>query len=110
MLSCPPSDAFALGKTLCQAGRPAPVTCVATLRDRAYGTNGPVAGGLSIGVFFAMMPLPLQTIFAALVAVRLRVNIPFASASFLISIFSGSNSSVRPSRYEMFAKCTSAQL
>lgn len=37
-----------------------------------------VAGGVSIGCFFAMMPLPGQTIAASLLAARARVNIPFA--------------------------------
>lgn len=37
-----------------------------------------VAGGFSVGLFFAMMFMPGQTIAAAVVAARLRVNIPFA--------------------------------
>jgi hypothetical protein len=37
-----------------------------------------VAGGVGVGLFFSMMPLPLQSLFAAVVAMRLRVNIPFA--------------------------------
>jgi uncharacterized protein (DUF2062 family) len=44
-----------------------------------------VAGGLSIGLFFAMMPMPLQTVAAAALAVRWRVNIPFAVASCFVS-------------------------
>lgn len=37
-----------------------------------------VAGGISLGLFFAMMPMPMQTLASAAVATRARVNIPFA--------------------------------
>lgn len=37
-----------------------------------------VAGGLSIGLFFAMMPIPFQTVVAAIFAARTKMNIPFA--------------------------------
>lgn len=40
-----------------------------------------VASGLSIGLFFAMMLMPFQMIPAALVAMRLRANVPFAMAA-----------------------------
>jgi uncharacterized protein (DUF2062 family) len=40
-----------------------------------------VAGGLAIGLFFAMMPMPFQTVAAAVFAIRARVNIPFAAAA-----------------------------
>lgn len=44
-----------------------------------------VASGLAIGLFFSMMPFIPQSIFAALVAMRVRVNIPFAMAACFIS-------------------------
>ncbi len=44
-----------------------------------------VAGGISIGLFFAMMPMPMQTIAAAAIAVRSRVNVPFAVAACFVS-------------------------
>ncbi|WP_221285185.1 DUF2062 domain-containing protein [Haloferula luteola] len=37
-----------------------------------------VANGLSIGLFFAMMPIPGQSLAAATIAARSRANIPFA--------------------------------
>lgn len=37
-----------------------------------------VASGLAIGFFFSMMLMPFQMIAAALIAMRFRVNIPFA--------------------------------
>lgn len=40
-----------------------------------------VAGGLSIGLFFAMMPIPFQTVVAAIFAARAKMNIPFAVAA-----------------------------
>lgn len=40
-----------------------------------------VAGGLAIGLFFAMMPMPFQSVAATLFAIRARVNIPFAVAA-----------------------------
>jgi uncharacterized protein (DUF2062 family) len=39
-----------------------------------------VANGLSVGLFFAVQPVPMQSIFAALIATRLRANVPFAMA------------------------------
>lgn len=59
----------------------------ARLLDRALWQpcRDSVAGGLSIGLFFAMMPMPLQTIAAAAVAIRWRVNIPFAVAACFVS-------------------------
>jgi len=36
------------------------------------------AGGVAIGLFWAMMPLPLQTIFAAATAIFMRMNLPLS--------------------------------
>jgi uncharacterized protein (DUF2062 family) len=36
-----------------------------------------VAGGISIGLFFSMMPMPFQTIAALAIAAKAKVNIPF---------------------------------
>jgi uncharacterized protein (DUF2062 family) len=44
-----------------------------------------VASGISIGVFFSMMPMPMQMVASALVAMRLRVNIPFAMLACWVS-------------------------
>ena len=44
-----------------------------------------VAGGLSIGLFCAMLPIPFQTLLAALACMRARVNIPIAMATCWIS-------------------------
>lgn len=44
-----------------------------------------VASGISIGLFFSMMPMPGQTIAAAIVAVRGRANVPFAVLSCFVS-------------------------
>ena len=44
-----------------------------------------VAAGLSIGLFFAMMPLPGQSLFATVFAVRSRANIPFAVAGCFVT-------------------------
>ncbi|MES2981961.1 MAG: DUF2062 domain-containing protein [Verrucomicrobiota bacterium] len=45
-----------------------------------------VAAGLAIGGFFSMiLVLPLQSLFAAVVAMRFRVNIPFAILACFIS-------------------------
>ena len=44
-----------------------------------------VASGISIGLFFAMMPMPGQTIAAALIAVRSRANIPFTVIACFVS-------------------------
>jgi len=49
-----------------------------------------IAGGLSIGLFFAMMFMPGQTLAAALFAARARVNIPIAvGACFLTNPLTG---------------------
>lgn len=40
-----------------------------------------VAGGLSIGLFFGMMPIPFQSVIAAVIAARAKMNIPFAIVS-----------------------------
>lgn len=39
-----------------------------------------VASGIAIGLFFSMMLMPFQMIPAALIAMRLRANVPFAMA------------------------------
>lgn len=44
-----------------------------------------VASGLAIGLFFSMVPLIPQSIFAALLAMRTRANVPFAIAACYIS-------------------------
>lgn len=44
-----------------------------------------VAGGLAIGLFFSQMFIPGQTIAAALIAARAKVNIPFAVAACFIT-------------------------
>jgi uncharacterized protein (DUF2062 family) len=45
-----------------------------------------VAAGLAIGVFFSMiLVLPMQMIFAAVVSMRFRVNVPFAMLACWIS-------------------------
>lgn len=36
------------------------------------------AGGVAIGLFWAMMPIPMQTIFAAATAMLLRLNLPLS--------------------------------
>ena len=36
------------------------------------------AGGVAIGLFWAMMPIPLQTVFAATTAIILRLNLPLS--------------------------------
>lgn len=40
-----------------------------------------VASGIAIGLFFSMMPIPFQTIPAALIAMRAKANVPFAVAA-----------------------------
>jgi uncharacterized protein len=40
-----------------------------------------VATGLAIGLFFSMMLMPFQMIPAALIAMRVRANVPFAMAA-----------------------------
>lgn len=45
-----------------------------------------VASGLAIGMFFSMLlVLPLQMLFAAVLAMRFRVNVPFAMAACWVS-------------------------
>jgi uncharacterized protein (DUF2062 family) len=44
-----------------------------------------VATGLTIGVFFALVPLPIQMIFAGITAMRLKSNVPIAMAACWIS-------------------------
>jgi uncharacterized protein (DUF2062 family) len=45
-----------------------------------------VSHGLAIGMFFSMMlPMPLQSLFAAFFAIRARVNVPFAMLAVFIS-------------------------
>lgn len=44
-----------------------------------------VAGGLAVGVFAAMIPLPFQMVIAALFALWLRVNLPLAVVSVWIT-------------------------
>ncbi|HEX7260669.1 MAG TPA: DUF2062 domain-containing protein, partial [Luteolibacter sp.] len=44
-----------------------------------------VASGLAIGLFFSMVPFIPQSIFAAVLAMRVRGNIPFAIAACFIS-------------------------
>jgi uncharacterized protein len=48
-----------------------------------------VASGLAIGLFFSMfLILPLQMLFAAVLAIRFRVNVPFAMlACWLSNVF-----------------------
>jgi uncharacterized protein (DUF2062 family) len=50
-----------------------------------HPTRDTVAGALSVGLFFSMMPMPFQTLAAAAIAVRARVNIPFAVAACFVS-------------------------
>ena len=40
-----------------------------------------VSTGVSIGLFFAMMPIPFQMVASALLALRFRANVPFAMAA-----------------------------
>jgi len=44
-----------------------------------------VAVGTAIGMFFAVMPMPLQSVFAALVALRMKANVPFAIGACFLS-------------------------
>ncbi len=44
-----------------------------------------VAVGTSIGMFFAVMPMPMQSVAAALIAVRARANVPFAIGACFLS-------------------------
>ncbi|MBC7981408.1 MAG: DUF2062 domain-containing protein [Armatimonadetes bacterium] len=44
-----------------------------------------VASGLALGMFFSMMLMPFQMVAAAIMAMRFRVNVPFAVAACWIS-------------------------
>ena len=44
-----------------------------------------VASGLAVGMFFSMMPMPMQSLAAAVVAMALRGNVPLAIAACWIS-------------------------
>ncbi len=44
-----------------------------------------VAGGISIGLFCAMLPIPFQMILAALACMRAKANIPMAMAACWVS-------------------------
>jgi len=44
-----------------------------------------VSTGFSIGLFFAMLPIPFQMVASALVAMRFRANVPFAMAACWVS-------------------------
>lgn len=44
-----------------------------------------VSTGMSIGLFFAMMPIPFQMVLSALLSLRFRANIPFAMAACWVS-------------------------
>lgn len=44
-----------------------------------------IAGGVSVGVFFGMLPLPIQMLGAAIVSYFARVNIPAALAATWVS-------------------------
>ncbi|MFC7338409.1 DUF2062 domain-containing protein [Haloferula chungangensis] len=44
-----------------------------------------VAGGISIGLFFSMMPMPFQSLAAAAIATRAKVNIPFTIAACFVT-------------------------
>ncbi len=44
-----------------------------------------VAVGTAIGMFFAVMPMPMQSVAAALIAVRARANVPFAIGACFLS-------------------------
>lgn len=57
-------------------------TVTRPVRDRALWIpcRTTVSAGLAIGMFFSMMLMPLQMIPAALLAIRMRANVPFAIA------------------------------
>jgi uncharacterized protein len=44
-----------------------------------------VASGLAIGLFFSMIPLIPQSLFAAIIAMRAKANVPFSVAACFIS-------------------------
>ncbi len=54
-------------------------------RDLWHPCRYTVAGGLSVGLFCAMLPIPFQMLLAALASVRARVNIPIAMAACWVS-------------------------
>lgn len=62
-----------------------PVRIALTDRRLWHPCRDTVANGLSIGLFFAMMPVPGQSLAAATIAVRSRANIPFAVGSTLVT-------------------------
>ncbi|MBK1829228.1 DUF2062 domain-containing protein [Verrucomicrobiaceae bacterium R5-34] len=67
--------------------RPWLVALTKPLFDRALWRpcRRTVAGGLSIGLFCAMLPIPFQMLVAALACMRSRVNIPVSMAACWIS-------------------------
>ena len=44
-----------------------------------------VASGMAIGMFFSMMPMIPQSIFAAILAMRVKANVPMAMAACFVS-------------------------
>lgn len=44
-----------------------------------------VAGGLSIGIFCAMLPIPFQMLLAAIASMRAKVNVPIAMGACWVS-------------------------
>lgn len=44
-----------------------------------------VAGGMSLGIFLGLLPIPMQMPLAALLAIKLRVNLPLAVIAVWIS-------------------------
>jgi len=60
----------------------APIAHHLTNRRLWIPCRNTVAHGLAIGMFFAMMlPMPMQSLFAAFFAIRARVNVPAAMAA-----------------------------
>ena len=49
-------------------------------RNLWHPCRNSVAGGISIGLFCAMLPIPFQMLIAALASVRAKANIPIAMA------------------------------
>lgn len=54
-------------------------------RDLWHPCRKTVAGGLSIGLFCAMLPIPFQMLLAAMASMRSRVNIPVSMTACWIS-------------------------
>jgi uncharacterized protein (DUF2062 family) len=54
-------------------------------RDLWIPCRDTVASGMAIGLFFSMMLMPFQMIAAAIIAMRFRVNVPFAVAACWVS-------------------------